>query len=175
MVRRVVNPVMESHPNGDALPHLQKVFEQIALAKVSESAKQAREMGILLPATGSCSTAITCSAKPSAKRCIMAANYTPQRPGKVYAAGRDAYAALLIGVEGFIEGGYASEHDALIARKLAYVLTGGAISEPGWIDEQVFLDLERAGVPGTGADAQDARTDGHMLQTNKPLQELVLR
>ena len=47
MVRRVVNPVMASHPNADALPHLQKVFEQIALAKVSESAKQAREMGIL--------------------------------------------------------------------------------------------------------------------------------
>ena len=40
LIRRVVNPVMASHPNADALPHLQKVFEQIALAKVSESAKE---------------------------------------------------------------------------------------------------------------------------------------
>lgn len=50
MVRRVVNLVMASHPNADVLPHLQKVFEQLMLAKVSGSAKEARDMGVLQPA-----------------------------------------------------------------------------------------------------------------------------
>jgi 3-hydroxyacyl-CoA dehydrogenase len=87
----------------------------------------------------------------------------------VYAAGRDAYAALLIGVEGFVEGGYASEHDALVARKLAYVLTGGAISEPGWVDEQVFLDLERAAFLELVQTPKTLERMAYTLQTNKPL------
>ncbi len=169
MVRRLVNPVMESHPNGDPLPHLQKVFEQIALAKVSESAKQAREMGIL----SSCDRIVLnrdhLLGEAKREALHMAANFTPQRPGKVYAAGRDAYGALLLGIQGFIESGYASEHDALIARKLAYVITGGAVSEPGWLDEQVFLDLEREAFLELVQTPKTMERISHMLQTNKPL------
>jgi 3-hydroxyacyl-CoA dehydrogenase len=169
MVRRIVNPVMESHPNGDPLPHLQKVFEQIALAKVSESAKQARDMGIL----GTCDRIVMnrdhLLGEAKREALHLAANYTPTLPGKVYAAGRDAYAALLLGVQGFVEGGYASEHDALIARKLAWVLTGGAISEPGWIDEQVFLDLERAAFLELVQTEKTLARIGYMLENNKPL------
>ncbi len=57
----------------------------------------------------------------------LADGYVPRQPGKVWAAGRDAYAALLLGIEGFRESGYATDHDAFISKKLAYVLTGGAI------------------------------------------------
>ncbi len=169
MVRRVVNPVMESHPNGDPLPHLQRVFEQIALAKVSESAKQAREMSIL----GACDRIVLnrdhLLGEAKREALHLAANFTPQRPGKVYAAGRDAYSALLLGVRGFIESGYASEHDALIARKLAYVITGGAVSEPGWIDEQVFLDLEREAFLDLVQTPKTMERISSMLQNNKPL------
>jgi 3-hydroxyacyl-CoA dehydrogenase len=99
----------------------------------------------------------------------LADGYVPQRAGKVYAAGRDAYAALLLGIEGFIEGGYASEHDALIARKVAYIITGGAVSEPGWISEQVFLDLERAAFMELVQTPKTLERIGFMLQNNKPL------
>jgi len=54
MIRRVVNPVMISHPNGDAFPHLQKVFEQIALAKVSESASKPAKWASSARMIGSC-------------------------------------------------------------------------------------------------------------------------
>ncbi len=169
LIRRIVNPVMASHPNADALPHLQKVFEQIAMAKVSESAKQARDMGILTACDRIVLNRDHLLGEAKREALHMAANYTPQRPGKVYAAGRDAYAALLLGVEGFIESGYASEHDALIARKLAFVLTGGAVSEPAWIDEQVFLDLERKAFIELVQTPKSLERIAHMLQTNKPL------
>ncbi len=169
MVRRVINPVMESHANGDALPHLQKVFEQIALAKVSESAKQARELGFLASCDRIVMNRDHLLGEAKREALHMAANYTPLHAGKVYAAGRDAYAALLIGIEGFIESGYASEHDAFIARKLAYVLTGGAISEPGWIDEQVMLDLEREAFLELVQTEKSLERIGYMLQNNKAL------
>ncbi len=169
LIRRVVNPVMESHPNGDALPHLQKVFEQIALAKVSESAKGARELGFLAPCDRIVMNRDHLLGEAKREALHLAANYTPLHAGKVYAAGRDAYAALRIGVEGFIESGYASEHDALIARKLAYVLTGGAISEPGWIDEQVMLDLEREAFLELIQTEKSLERIGYMLQNNKAL------
>ncbi|HVU13898.1 MAG TPA: 3-hydroxyacyl-CoA dehydrogenase/enoyl-CoA hydratase family protein [Phototrophicaceae bacterium] len=169
MVRRVVNPVMASHPNGDALPHLQKIFEQIALAKVSESAKQARDMGILGPCDRIILNRDHLLGEAKREALHMAANFIPATEHKVYAAGRDAYAALLIGIRGFVEGGYASEHDALVASKLAYVLTGGAISEPGWVDEQVFLDLEREAFLELVQTPKTLERMAYTLQTNKPL------
>jgi 3-hydroxyacyl-CoA dehydrogenase len=169
LLRRVVNPVLASHPDADPLPHLRKVFEQIALAKVSGSAKEAREMGLLAPADrivmhrGHLLTA----AKREALH--LTDGYVPARPGKIYAAGRDAYAALLLGIDGFVEGGYASEHDALIARKVAYVLTGGAISEPAWVDEQTILDLERRAFMELVVTPKTLERMAHMVQTNKAL------
>ncbi|MBE2271411.1 MAG: 3-hydroxyacyl-CoA dehydrogenase/enoyl-CoA hydratase family protein, partial [Anaerolinea sp.] len=169
MLRRIVNPVMASHPNGDPLPHLQKVFESIMLAKVSESAKQAREMGIL----GACDRIVLnrdhLLGEAKREALHLADGYQPTRPGKIYAAGRDAYAALLIGIEGFKEQGLASEHDALIAGKLAFVLTGGAITEPGWVDEQVILDLERKMFVELVQTEKTLERIGYMLQNNKPL------
>jgi 3-hydroxyacyl-CoA dehydrogenase len=169
LLRRIVNPVMESHPNADALPHLQKVFENIALAKVSESAKQARELGFLAPADRIVMNRATLWGEAKREALHLAHDYTPRRAGKVYAAGRDACAALLVAVEGFREGGQASEHDALIARRLAYVLTGGGVSSPGWVDERIILDLEREAFLSLLGEAKTMERIAHMLQTNKPL------
>jgi 3-hydroxyacyl-CoA dehydrogenase len=169
LLRRVVSPAMASHPNADALPHLQKVFEQIATAKVSTSAKEARDMGFL-----SADDKIVMNrdhllgeAKKTALQ--LADGYTPRRPEKVWAAGRDAYAALLLGIEGFREGGYASEYDAFISKKLAYVLTGGALSEPQWVSEQYILDLEREAFLSLVTQEKTMERISYMLQNNKPL------
>ncbi len=169
MLRRVVNPVMAAHPNADAFPHLQKVFEQLSTAKVSESAKQARDLGLLTPVDRIVLHRGHLLGEAKREALHMADGYTPLRAGSLYAAGRDAYAALLLGIEGFQEGGYASEHDALIARKLAYVLTGGAISEAGWIDEQVILDLERAAFMELVQTPKTLERMAHTVQTGKPL------
>ena len=170
MLRRVVNPVMQSHPNADVLPHLQKVFEQIALAKVSEQgAKQAREIGFLTPCDRLVMNQDFLLYEAKRAALYLAADYTPRQPEPIYAAGRDAYAALMVGIDGFREQGLASEHDALIARKLAYVLTGGAIAEPGWVDEQVILDLEREAAISLFHEPKTLERVGYMLQNNKAL------
>ncbi|GIL14718.1 MAG: 3-hydroxyacyl-CoA dehydrogenase [Chloroflexota bacterium] len=169
MLRRVVSPVMAASPNADVLPHLQKAFEAIATAKVSTSAMEAREIGFLAADDKIVMNRahLLGEAKRAARR--LADDYTPKRPGKVWAAGRDAYAALLLGIEGFRESGFASDYDAFIARKLAYVLTGGAISEPGWVDEQVILNLEREAFMSLVTEEKTQERIAYMLQNNKPL------
>ena len=49
----------------------------------------------------------------------------------------------VVGMLGAAHGGFASEHDAKVAGKLAYVLTGGDLSGPTWVDPWYILDLER--------------------------------
>jgi 3-hydroxyacyl-CoA dehydrogenase len=169
LVRRVINPVMESSPNADALPHLSKIFQTIATAKVSESATQARELGFLAATDRVVMNRSLLIGEAKAAALALADGYQPRAVGKVWAAGRDAYAALLLGIEGFREGGYATDHDALISRKLAYVLTGGALSQPQWVDEQYMLDLEREAFLSLVGEQKTLDRIAHMLQTNKPL------
>jgi 3-hydroxyacyl-CoA dehydrogenase len=169
LLRRVVNPVMQASPNADVLPHLQRVFETIATAKVSTSAKEARDLGFL---TGEDKIVMNrAHLLGEAKRTALelADGYAPRTSEKVYAAGRDAYAALLLGIEGFRESGFATEYDAYIARKLAYVLTGGALSEPQWVSPQYIFDLEREAFMGLVTQPKTLERIGHMLQYNKPL------
>jgi 3-hydroxyacyl-CoA dehydrogenase len=169
MLRRVVSPVMAAHPNADVLPHLQKAFEAIATAKVSTSAKEARDLGFLSAGDHIVMNRAHLLGEAKQVALDLARNYMPQRSGKVYAAGRDAYAALLLGIEGFREAGYATDYDAHISRKLAYILTGGAISEPGWVPEQYILDLEREAFLSLVTEPKTMERITHMLQTNKPL------
>jgi 3-hydroxyacyl-CoA dehydrogenase len=169
MLRRVVSPVMAAHPNADVLPHLQKAFEAIATAKVSTSAKEARDIGFLAADDRIVMNRAHLVGEAKQVALELARSYTPRRPGKVYAAGRDAHAALLLGIEGFREAGYATDYDAHISRKLAYILTGGAISEPGWVPEQYILDLEREAFLSLVTEPKTMERITHMLQTNKPL------
>jgi 3-hydroxyacyl-CoA dehydrogenase len=169
LIRRVINPVMQV-PNADVLPHLQKVFETIALGKVSESAKQAREMGFLQPSDRIVLNKAHLLAEAKRETLHMIeSGYTPLPPQKVWAAGRDALAALRMAVYTLQEGGFASDHDALIADKIAYILTGGDLSEPGWVPEQYILDLEREAFVELCHEPKTLERIAYMLQNNKPL------
>ncbi len=167
LVRRLVNPVAAA--GADVLPPLQKAFEAIATAKVSESAKQAQEMGFLAPTDKIVMSRARLIGEAKAFAIATAASYTPRQPEKVYAAGRDAYAALNLGIAGFVESGFASEHDALIARKIAYILTGGALATPQWVDQQVFLALERQAFMELAQHPKTQERIMYMLANNKPL------
>ena len=67
------------------------------------------------------------------------------------------------------EGGYASEHDVVIGKRLGYVLTGGELSAPTWVDEQYILDLEREAFVALCHEPKTIERIWHMLQHNKPL------
>ncbi len=169
LLRRVVNPVMQT-PNGDPLPPMQKVFEEIGLAKVSQSAMQAREMGFL-----SSNDRIVMNKDyllAEAKRTVLElvqSGYTPTPRPKIYAAGRDVKAALNVAIFGLQDGRYASEHDAKIARKIAHILCGGDLSAPTWVDEQYILDLEREAFLSLAGEPKTLERIQHMLTAGKPL------
>ncbi|MBC8100423.1 MAG: enoyl-CoA hydratase/isomerase family protein, partial [Armatimonadetes bacterium] len=169
LVRRVITPLKVANANNDILPQLQDIFQAIATARVSASASEARDIGFLRASDKIVlnRTHLLGEAKQTALE--LAENYVPLKPSKVWAAGRDAYAALLLGIQGFLESGAASEYDAHLAKKVAYVLTGGALSQPQFVDEQVLLDLERAAFMSLVPEQKTLDRISHILTTKKPL------
>ena len=168
LARRLVNPLARIG-SDDVLAGLQKAFEAIATAKVSGSAKEAKALGLLAASDKIVMNRAHLLGEAKALALALSETYQQSKPEPVYAAGRDAYAALLLAVAGFKEAGYASEHDALIAGKLAHILTGAGVAEPQWVDQQYLLNLEREAFLGLIMEQKTQERIMHMLQTNKPL------
>jgi 3-hydroxyacyl-CoA dehydrogenase len=169
MIRRVINPVMRIE-NADPVSVMQKVFEQIALAKVATGAFEAFEMGFFQPGDRIIMKKehLLAEAKRTAQALVLE-GYRPPMKERIFAAGRDVLAALRAAVWGLREAGWATEHDALIANKLAWVLCGGNLTEPTWVPEQYILDLERQAFVELCHEQKTIDRLGHMLETNKPL------
>ncbi len=167
LVRRLVNPVAEQ--GADVLEPLMKIFQTIATAKVSESAKEAQALGFLRPTDKIVMSRNHLIGEAKEFALGLAKTYQPRKPEKIYAAGRDAYAALMVGLAGFIESGQATEYDGVIAQKLAYIITGGAISQPAWVSYKVFHDLERKAFLELTQMEKTQQRVMYMLANNKPL------
>jgi len=169
MMRRVMNPAMRTE-NAEPFPFAQQLFMQIGTAKVATSAEEARQFGIL----GSSDRVVMnrdhllAEAKLEA-RFMADAGYVPPLPEKIYAAGRDVLSALRVGIWQFHEGGYITDYDQVVAEKVAYVLTGGDISQPQWVDEQYILDLEREAILSLLGEKKTQERMWHLLNTGKPL------
>src|SRR5688572_13057612 len=146
MLRRIVNPVMRIE-NADPLAALQKAFLQMGQAKVATSAEEARGMNILSPQDRIVlnRSHLLTEAKKEVLH-MLAAGYKPPAPELIYAAGRDALAAIRIGAWMFKEGQYITQYDHHVAGKLAYVMCGGELTRPQWVSEQYILDLEREAI-----------------------------
>ncbi len=169
LLRRILNPVM-CIPNGDPLPPLTKIFELVGLGKVSTSATEARALGFLTPCDRIIVNRDYLLAEAKREALYLYENgYRPPQPEKIYAAGRDVLSAMQTQVFMLNDGGYASDHDALIANKIAWILTGGDLSEPSWVDEQYILDLERQAFVELIQEPKTVERIFHMLQTGKPL------
>lgn len=168
-LHRKVNPVMRN-ANADVLPILQESFEQIALAKVGTSVWENRDLGYVRNSDTVVMNADHRLAKAKQRALqLVASGARPPEVEKIYAAGRDALAALKLGVQSLVWGGYASEHDQLIANKLAGILTGGDLSAPAWVDPWYILDLEREAFLSLLGEQKTRDRMTHMLQTGKPL------
>jgi 3-hydroxyacyl-CoA dehydrogenase len=155
--------------NAEALPFLQRVFEIIGLAKVATSAEEGRQMTFLGPADRIVMNRDHLLAEARREVLHMATSYQPLLPEKVYAAGRDALAALRVAIHMMQKGGYITEYESKIAGKLAYIMTGGELSRPTWVDEQYILDLEREAFLSLCGEEKTRERMAHLLQTGKPL------
>jgi 3-hydroxyacyl-CoA dehydrogenase len=169
IMRRVINPVMRI-PNADPISVMQKVFEQTAMAKVATGAHEALEMGFLEPSDRIVlkKEHLLAEAKRSALAMVRE-GYTPPMVERIFAAGRDVLAALKAAVWGMQEAGWATDHDAVIVNKLAWVMCGGDLTEPTWVPEQHILDLERQVFVELCHEKKTLDRLAHMIEHNKPL------
>jgi 3-hydroxyacyl-CoA dehydrogenase len=145
LVRRVVSPVIKYAPNADPLPFMQRIFEMLTMAKMSASAEEARQWGFLTPADRIIMNQdhLLYEAKRMVLEMVESVYRPPVRGKEIWAVGADDLTTLEMMVRSAKEAGIASEHDALIANKTAYVLCGGKLAMPQWVDPQHILDLER--------------------------------
>jgi 3-hydroxyacyl-CoA dehydrogenase len=148
----------------------QKTFETIAFAKVSTSAHEAIELGYLRPESPIVLSRDHLIARAKEEVLSLADDYAPPEPPSLVPAGKGGRLAIRMVVKGFVKAGKISEHDALIAEKLANVLTAGERaggSEP--VEEQQFLDLEREAFVSLAGEPKSQERMAHMLKTGKPL------
>jgi 3-hydroxyacyl-CoA dehydrogenase len=169
MVRRIITPAMRT-PDAIALPFLQRAFMQVGMAKVATSADEARELGILGEADRVVLNRDFLMAEAKREVLHMAGmGYRPLMPEKLFAAGRDSLASLRAGINMFKEAKQITPYDAVVAEKLAYVLTGGELSSPAWVAEQYILDLECEAFLSLCGEERTQERMAHTLQTGKPL------
>jgi 3-hydroxyacyl-CoA dehydrogenase len=151
-------------------PPARSAFELIALARVSTSAEEARELRFLRrddPITLDRSRLLA-GARADAIA-LAEGGYTPPSPAMLRLPGEGGQLVLEQQIEGFRLAGTISEHDAIVAGKLARVLCGGDASPLQPVDEQHVLDLEReAFLALCGMPKTQARMEA-LLKTGKPL------
>ncbi|MGY6558811.1 MAG: 3-hydroxyacyl-CoA dehydrogenase NAD-binding domain-containing protein [Nitritalea sp.] len=158
--------------SGDVeLNRLQDYFMNIAMAKVSTSAKEAYGLGYLAD-----KDAISLNRKrvlADAKAKVLSldeAGYTqPIHRTDIRVLGKTALALFEAGITGMQYGKYISDHDAKIARKLAYVMAGGDLSSPTEVSEQYLLDLEREAFLSLTGEQKTLERIHSILFKGKPL------
>lgn len=158
--------------NDVELNRLQEYFLAIGMAKVSTSAYEAYDTGILkhgkdiVVVNKKRQIAI---AKQQA-RMLADLGYTqPVKRTDVKVLGKQAMGMFLVGTDSMEAGKYISEHDKKIANKLAYVMAGGDLSEPNYVSEQYLLDLEREAFLSLAGERKTLERLQHMIQKGKPL------
>jgi 3-hydroxyacyl-CoA dehydrogenase len=140
---RAADEVHEGEP--DTIP-LKDRFFTIATAKVAASAYEGFGLGILKKDRDivSINQGRRIAEAKSAVIELFDDGYTMPVPrNDIKVLGRSALGMLYSGIHSMWRGHYATDHDVVVAKKLAFVMCGGDLSEPSLVSEQYILDLER--------------------------------
>ncbi|MGJ8761994.1 MAG: 3-hydroxyacyl-CoA dehydrogenase/enoyl-CoA hydratase family protein [Polaribacter sp.] len=163
----------DSFQKGDVeLNILQENFLTIGMAKVSTSAYEAFDLGLLQK--GKDAIVVNkdrqiATAKAHAKLMAESGYTQPVKRTDVKVLGKQALGMFLVGTDSMEHSKYISEHDMKIANKLAYVMAGGDLSEPTLVTEQYLLDLEREAFLSLCTERKTLERIQAMLKTGKPL------
>ena len=164
---------LESIPEGTNVgtyEFVTQTFKNIALAKVATSAEEAKSLGYFRKADGV--SFDRARQVYEAKRRVIGlaeSNYHPPAPRAYKLPGESGIATLGMMVDTLVAGGYASEHDAKIARKLAHVLCGGIGGATRDVTEDEMLELEREAFVSLCGEPKSQERMQFMLMNNKPL------
>ena len=169
MVERWTGPA-QNVSDVDLLPFIAPPSLQIATAKVATGAEEAKRLRYLMPEDGISLHRDYLLHEAKERALGMArAGYRAPRPGRIKAAGLDTYKTISVNVWSMTEGGFASEHDAKIAKHIARILCGGDVAKGTELTEQHYLDLEREAFLSLTGEQKTQDRIQHMLMNNKPL------
>jgi len=130
---------------GDLVPHLSKAFQNMAMAKVSASALDAIDMGLMSPndLVIANSHELLHVARHQAIGLLNSEYRPPSKDEKIRVAGKPGHATLMTMAINMQEGNYISEHDYFIADRIAHVITGGDVDQDTIVPQDWLLKLER--------------------------------
>ena len=158
--------------NDVELNVLQEYFLTVAMAKVSTSAYEAFDLGVLQHGKDIVVVNKDRQLAEAKQQALLLANagYTqPVKRKDVKVLGKQALGMFLVGTDQMQAGSYISEHDKKIANKLAYVMAGGDLSEATLVTEQYLLDLEREAFLSLCTERKTLERIQFMLTKGQPL------
>jgi 3-hydroxyacyl-CoA dehydrogenase len=162
----------DSFSEGDVkIPSLIERFKTIATASVATSAHEAFGMGYLQTDKDQVTVNSEHRISKAKKEVLRLANnyIMPTERDDVYVLGRQGLGALYTAAHSLYLGGYATEHDIKIAKKIAFVLCGGDLTGPQKVSEQYLLDIEREAFLSLCGEPKTLERIQHMLEKGKPL------
>jgi 3-hydroxyacyl-CoA dehydrogenase len=176
MTLRAVDTATSIRPDGrgesvELMEAMKRTFETVAMAKVSTSANEARNLGFLSngDAVVMNRERLLSDAKERA-RDMARSGYQPAVPrSSIPAPGENILATLKLGVHIMRQGEFISDHEQKIGNKVAEVLCGGAVSPGTPVSEQYLLDLEREGFKSLCGEKKTQERIQFTLKTGKPL------
>ena len=151
---------------------LQNRFLTIATAKVATSAHEAYDLGIYRKGKDQISMNIgrrISEAKQAVIELYDDGYVMPIQRKDIKVLGRSALGVMYVGINGMRTGNYATAHDVIVAKKLAYVMAGGDLSEPTLVTEQYLLDLEREAFLSLTGEKKTLERIQSVLKSGKPL------
>ena len=161
---------MNEAKGGDLLPFLRGYFEAMAMAKVSRSAEEAKQLGHLRASDIIVFNANELLYVAKAQvRALAETGYRPPLPRKIRVAGRTGVAACQMALVNLRDGGFISAHDYLLGVKIATALCGGDVDPNTMVDEEWLLGLERKAFVELAKTPQTQARIEQMLKTGKPL------
>ena len=176
MTLRALDKAYHIRPAGrgesvELMEAMKQAFETVAMAKVSTSAMEARNLGFL--STGDDITMnrerVLTDAKDRALELAREGYRAPVRRTDIPAPGESILATLKLGVHIMREGEYISDHEVKIANKVAEVLCGGAVNPGTPVSEQYLLDLEREAFKSLCGEKKTQERIQYTLKTGKTL------
>ncbi|MBF0225178.1 MAG: enoyl-CoA hydratase/isomerase family protein [Desulfobacterales bacterium] len=168
--RRHIQNIPDSVSEMDLAKFFIPVFMSIAMAKVSMSAAEAKESGFLGPNDRIIFNRdhLIGEAKKEVLR-LVDRGYAPPAKRKIKVFGEAAQGMINAELHNMLSAKYLSEHDAFLAKRIAYVISGGDIRTNSEVDEDVILKLERDAFVDFWKEEKTVARVEHMLTTGKPL------
>lgn len=168
-VLRAADEVHSGEP--DTIP-LQNRFLTIATAKVATSAYEGFDLGIYRKGNDIVSInqgRRIAEGKQAVIELFDDGYVMPVQRTDIKVLGRSMLGAMHAGINGMWRGNYATDHDVTVAKKLAYVMCGGDLSEPTLVSEQYLLDLEREAFLSLTGEKKTLERIQSILKSGKPL------